>query len=207
MKSQVLTLEYVLLFSLILIIVATTYIWSVPVVDEALRNAELNRVGNGLANLDRTMREVSHQPGAIRTLEIDLGDGSLSIAPPLIIYTTTIRNAEPSPRVTGLSPIRLFLEDYNYTVTQGRVEITGLTLLPGAILQIKNGFVQLEDEKPTFALLSGKTLPARKSTKEGDGYRVELFLSYDFSFEGRGSRTGKALLHISNQDGVVKVEF
>jgi len=83
-RAQVLTLEYILLFALVITIIIATYAWSIPVVEEITGNAEINRVRNSLVGLDRIIQEVSHQPGSIRELEIDLGDGSLEIAPPLI---------------------------------------------------------------------------------------------------------------------------
>lgn len=211
-KSQVLTLEYILLFALILTVIVGAYMWSVPVVGEMVKTAEINRVGNSLAELDKLIVEVSHQPGAIRELEIDLGEGTLEIRPPIIVYSITVQKSEPSPTVSGPTPIRPFIEEYDYIVAEGQVEIAGKLLSPGGITRLENGFVQLEDTwqkgtNPTFTLLSEKTLPARKNTKAGEEYLVELFLYYEFGYEGSGLRTGKALVRVSNENGVVKVEF
>lgn len=207
MKSQVLTLEHILLFSLILFVIAATYTWSIPVVDEIIKNAEINRVENSFAGLDTVIREVSHQPGAIREFEIDLGSGYLSVEPPIIVYTITLRKSEASPRVSGPSPIRLFIDEYEYTVRGGKLAIGGEELRPGDLFRTPHGFVQLEDMGPTFALLSGKALPARKDTKAGEDYRIELYLYYGFGLEGGGSRTGRTLIRIKNEEGVVRVEF
>ena len=108
----------------------------------------------------------------------------------------------------------MFTEKYEYTIVDNKIEIAGKTLKQGEILKVKNGYVQLEKvgdkqvgDNPTFVLLAEKALPVRKDTEAGDGYIVNFLLYYNFEFRGSGSRSGKTLIHISNENGVVKVEF
>ena len=215
MRAQYNVLEIILIVMIVLALVVTAHIWAEPILGGMMRHADIESVGNQMRSLDKMINEVSHQPGAVRTIEMDLGEGDLWFDSDanLVVYSILAGDGETARKVVptsgGSGTGMLCMLDYSFDVAGGIVEINGQEVVEGGVALVEGGHVQVEDiggSSVTFACLPDR-VPLQKRTDVEGEIETELILAYGFDIEGSGQRTGKVKLTVSNVDGVVKLEF
>ena len=177
MRAQYHVLEMIILVMIVLALVVTAHIWAEPILGGMMHRADVESVGNQMRNLDKLINEVSHQPGAVRTIEMDLGEGDLKFDSEanLVVYSILTGDGETARKVIstsgGSGTGMLCMLDYSFDVNGDSIEINDQEIIEGGVALVEGGYVQVEDIRSsavTFACLPDRVPLQKRTLVEGE---------------------------------------